>query len=235
MAEFADRDPEDLPDEATVEAAVSRRYGYAAVAWAIGALLVAVDSLVDAVVGSAIADLAPGDLILHGATAASFAGGALVLLAAMRLWRYRIRSAESRLDRYRWGRRYRAARLGLVVLFAFLVGMVFWYIRFQVVALVAVTIGFPVLLAVAHRRWDRLDDRGQELIVLGAGLIGLHPISMILLDTLGPFATAGGYGLLAAGLIRPVLELAEEEGEDLDETEAARADQSEPDPAEPSR
>lgn len=233
MAEFADRDPEELPDEATVEATASRRYAYAAVAWTVGALLVAVHSLVHAVAGSAVHDLAPGDLILHGATAASIAGGALAALAAMRRWRYRIRSAESRLDRYRWGRRYRAARLGLVVLFAFLVGTVFWYIRFEVVALVAVAVGFPVLLAVAHRRWDRLDERGQELIVLGAGLIGLHPISMILLDTFGPLATAAGYALLAAGLLRPVVE--RDESEDLDGTEAARADQSDADPAEPSR
>lgn len=233
MAEFAERDPEDLPDEATVQATVSRRYAYAAVAWTIGAILVAVDSVLAVLIGDAVSSLAPGNVILHGATAASIAGGMLAALAAMRRWRYRIRSAESRLDRYRWGRRYRAARLGLVVLFAFLVGMVFWHIDVPIVSLIAVALGFPVLLAVAYRRWDWLDERGQELIVLGAGLIGLHPISMILLDTFGPIATAAGYALLAAGLLRPVVEL--EEDEDLDETEAAPADQSEADPAEPSR
>lgn len=233
MADFAERDPEELPDEETVQGVVGRRYGVAAVAWTVGAVLVAVHSLVHALAGSAVHDLAPGDLILHGATAASFVGAALAALAAMRLWRYRIAATESRLDRYRWGRRYRRTRLGLVVLFAFLIGTVFWYVRFEVVALVAVAVGFPVLLGVAYRRWDRLDDRGQELVVLGGGLVGLHPISMILLDTFGPAATAAGYGLVAAGLLRPVVEGSDDA--EPDEAETVREDQADQDQAEPSR
>lgn len=233
MVEVVDRDPEDVPDEEAVQAIVDRRYASAAVVWTVGAVLVAVASVVRALVGDLIDPLAPGNLILHAATVAGYVAGALTALAAMRLWRYRIRALEDRLDRYRGWRRYRAVRLGLVVLFAFVAGTIFWYIDFPIVALLAVALGFPVLLAIAYERWDRLDERGQELVVLGGGLVGLHPISMIVLGPFGPLATAGGYALVAAGLVRPVLARGQEEepGDEPGETEPAPAE----DHAEPSR
>lgn len=218
-------------DEEQVLADAWRRslYGVAgaAAAWTVGAVLFAV-----AHVGIRLAgpEAVPHEMLRIASSVAGLVGVAGFSWSRLTHWRGEIRTMDGRLQRWRANRRLRWVQLAVVLTLGFLAGMLFWEVQFEAWGLFFVALGYPLTLLAGYRVWEKLDEDGKQLLILGWATAGVYPVAAVVLPQLAEPVVVGGYALVAAGFAQSAVRF---DADDVDE-QGDRDDRDEAQ-AEPSR